>query len=90
MSATQRFRKLEIAGWFTSPPDAVIEVDGKSYSARAGEPLALTLLAHGVYVLGRSTKYHRPRGLFCGRGTCGHCLAQVDGQPNQRLCRCSA
>ena len=90
MSRKKRFRKLEVPGWFTSPPDTAVDFDGKSYPARSGEPLTLTLLANGVRVLGRSAKYHRPRGLFCGRGTCGHCLAQVDGQPNLRLCRCEA
>lgn len=46
----------------------------------------MTLLAHGVYVTGRSPKYHRPRGVFCGRGSCGQCIARVDGLPNQRIC----
>ncbi|MBI5507452.1 MAG: (2Fe-2S)-binding protein [Deltaproteobacteria bacterium] len=90
MGGRTRFRKLEISGRFSTPPDATVLFDGKRYSARRGEPLALTLLAHGVFVLGRSAKYHRPRGLFCGRGVCGHCVAEVDDRPNQRLCECAA
>ena len=38
--------------------------DGKSYRGFAGDTLASALLASGVDILGRSFKYHRPRGLF--------------------------
>lgn len=38
--------------------------DGKTYSGFAGDTLASALLANGVTLLGRSFKYHRPRGLF--------------------------
>lgn len=82
------FRPLEMHGRFDSPPECKVTFDGRQFTARKGEPLAVTLLAHGVYVLGRSSKYHRSRGYVCGRGTCGNCLAQVDGLPNQRLCMC--
>lgn len=84
------FRALEIEGRFTSPPELTLRVDGDSYTARPGEPLAVTLLAHGLRVIGRSPKYHRGRGLMCGRGTCGACLARVDGEPSLRLCQCRA
>ncbi len=38
--------------------------DGRSYSGFQGDTLASALLANGVMVLGRSFKYHRPRGLY--------------------------
>ncbi|MFV0476086.1 MAG: 2Fe-2S iron-sulfur cluster-binding protein [Pikeienuella sp.] len=38
--------------------------DGKALSGFAGDTLASALLASGVRVLGRSFKYHRPRGLW--------------------------
>ena len=38
--------------------------NGKSYSGYEGDTLASALLANGVKVLGRSFKYHRPRGVF--------------------------
>tara|TARA_B100000676_G_scaffold290558_1_gene324169 strand:- start:1986 stop:4895 length:2910 start_codon:yes stop_codon:yes gene_type:complete len=38
--------------------------DGKIYEGCAGDTLASALMANGVRVLGRSFKYHRPRGLF--------------------------
>jgi sarcosine oxidase, subunit alpha len=84
------FRKNEIPGFFQEPPTLSIEFEGKRLAARRNEPLALTLLANGYYVVGRSAKYHRPRGVFCGRGTCGSCAAQIDNLPNTRSCQATA
>ncbi|RLQ87568.1 sarcosine oxidase subunit alpha [Notoacmeibacter ruber] len=36
--------------------------DGKSYTGLRGDTVASALLAHGVHLMGRSFKYHRPRG----------------------------
>jgi sarcosine oxidase subunit alpha len=36
--------------------------DGRSYRGCAGDTLASALLANGVHLMGRSFKYHRPRG----------------------------
>ena len=38
--------------------------NGKSYPALAGDTIASALWAAGVKMLGRSFKYHRPRGAF--------------------------
>jgi sarcosine oxidase subunit alpha len=38
--------------------------DGKSYHGFAGDTLASALLANGVHLVGRSFKYHRPRGIL--------------------------
>ena len=38
--------------------------DGKTHAALAGDSLASALLANNVRLLGRSFKYHRPRGLL--------------------------
>jgi len=38
--------------------------DGKRYTGLAGDTLASALLANGVKVVGRSFKYHRPRGVY--------------------------
>ncbi|HEX7388780.1 MAG TPA: 2Fe-2S iron-sulfur cluster-binding protein, partial [Acidiphilium sp.] len=37
--------------------------DGRSYTGLAGDTLASALLANGVHLVGRSFKYHRPRGI---------------------------
>jgi sarcosine oxidase, subunit alpha len=38
--------------------------DGKSYHGFAGDTLASALIANGVHLVGRSFKYHRPRGVM--------------------------
>jgi sarcosine oxidase subunit alpha len=38
--------------------------EGRPYSGYAGDTIASALAAAGVRVLGRSFKYHRPRGLY--------------------------
>ncbi|WP_158814458.1 sarcosine oxidase subunit alpha family protein [Methylocapsa sp. S129] len=38
--------------------------DGKKFTGFAGDTLASALLANGVHLMGRSFKYHRPRGLL--------------------------
>ncbi|HEU4383730.1 MAG TPA: 2Fe-2S iron-sulfur cluster-binding protein [Anaeromyxobacteraceae bacterium] len=67
--------------------DCAIVVDGSRVPARGGESVAAALLAAGRPLLGRSPKYHRPRGPFCLAGSCGQCLVRVEGQPNVRACR---
>lgn len=39
-------------------------VDGRSVTGHPGDTLASALLANGVTLMGRSFKYHRPRGVF--------------------------
>ncbi|MFT4116837.1 sarcosine oxidase subunit alpha [Bradyrhizobium sp.] len=38
--------------------------DGKQYSGFAGDTLASALIANGIHLVGRSFKYHRPRGFL--------------------------
>ncbi len=38
--------------------------DGKPYAGFAGDSIASALLANGVSIVGRSFKYHRPRGIW--------------------------
>ncbi len=64
-----------------------LRVDGDEVRAVRGEPIAMSLFAAGRLVLGRSVKYHRPRGAVCFSGRCDGCLLRVDGQPSVRTCR---
>lgn len=50
--------------------------DGRVYSGYEGDSLASALLAHGVMLMGRSFKYHRPRGV----------LAAGSEEPNALVC----
>ncbi|MFO0728060.1 MAG: 2Fe-2S iron-sulfur cluster-binding protein [Myxococcota bacterium] len=65
---------------------ATVEFEGRTLSAKVGEPLSVTLLAHGIDIASRSIKYHRPRGAFCMAGTCGQCWLRVDDIPNRAAC----
>lgn len=60
--------------------------EGRVVTARDGDTVAAALLAHGVRVFGRSSKYHRPRGYRCGEGACSCCAMRVDGLPGVRTC----
>ncbi len=52
--------------------------DGRSYAARPGDTLASALLANGVRLMGRSFKYHRPRGVMAAGSEEPNALVEVD------------
>ncbi|UWP93445.1 sarcosine oxidase subunit alpha family protein [Aliiroseovarius crassostreae] len=62
--------------------------DGKSYQGYAGDTLASALLANGVRLMGRSFKYHRPRGVLTAGSEEPNALVELrtDGrqEPNTR------
>ncbi len=62
--------------------------DGKSYMGYAGDTLASALLANNVHLVGRSFKYHRPRGIMAAGAEEANALVQLgtDGrvEPNLR------
>jgi len=60
--------------------------NGQEIEGYAGETVAAALHASGVRELAKSSRLHRPRGLFCAIGHCSSCLMVVDGQPNIRVC----
>ncbi|MBS7545259.1 sarcosine oxidase subunit alpha family protein [Ancylobacter oerskovii] len=51
--------------------------DGQNYPGYAGDTLASALLANGVHLLGRSFKYHRPRGLLSAGSDEPNALVEV-------------
>jgi sarcosine oxidase subunit alpha len=50
--------------WIDRRRSLSFRFEGKEYSGFAGDTLSSALWANGVRVLGRSFKYHRPRGLL--------------------------
>ena len=63
--------------------------DGKTYFGCKGDTLASALLSNGIHLVGRSFKYHRPRGIM----SCGteepNAICQINGdtdltEPNVR------
>lgn len=60
------------------------EFAGKRYPAFAGDTIASALWATGVRVLGRSFKYHRPRGPFALTSADSNAMVRVNNEPNVR------
>src|SRR5271163_2753202 len=60
---SQRFRVDGLGSVDRSRPLA-FTFDGVAYEGCAGDTLASALLANGVHLVGRSYKYHRPRGIL--------------------------
>jgi sarcosine oxidase, subunit alpha len=62
--------------------------DGKRYEGYAGDTLASALLANGVHLVGRSFKYHRPRGIMTAGSDEPNALIQLRTgdrtEPNMR------
>jgi sarcosine oxidase subunit alpha len=58
--------------------------EGREYQGFAGDTVASALLANGVRVLGRSFKYHRPRGVLSAANHDMNAVMQSGGTPNVR------
>jgi sarcosine oxidase subunit alpha len=52
--------------------------NGKRYSGLAGDTLCSALLANGVHLIGRSWKYHRPRGVMSAGSEEPNAIFQVE------------
>ncbi len=59
-----RFRRLSTGGRIDRARTVTARFDGAALTGFAGDTLASALLANGKTVIGRSFKYHRPRGLL--------------------------
>ena len=60
---SQNFR-LEKSGYLDRSKKIYFYFNGKKYFGFKGDTLASALLANGIHLVGRSFKYHRPRGFF--------------------------
>jgi NADPH-dependent 2,4-dienoyl-CoA reductase/sulfur reductase-like enzyme len=57
--------------------------DGRDYAGYKGDTLASALLANDVRLVGRSFKYHRPRGVLTAGSEEPNALVEVIGAKNQ-------
>ncbi len=64
MSIEGQPHRLDTGGLIDRAQPLSFQFDGRGYSGFAGDTLASALLAANVRVVGRSFKYHRPRGLL--------------------------
>ena len=63
--------------------------NGKTYYGFKGDTLASALLANNIHLIGRSFKYHRPRGIMTAGSEEPNAIVQLNGntqftEPNVR------
>lgn len=56
--------------------------EGRTYQGFAGDTVASALAANDVWLISRSFKYHRPRGVLTMSGDDGNTMVQVGQEPN--------
>jgi len=84
---TQKNR-LPKGGRINRQKELSFQYDGKKYTGYDGDTLASALLANDVHLVGRSFKYHRPRGIMTAGVEEPNALVQLEtgeyGEPNSR------
>ena len=80
--------RLSSGGRINRDAPLTFTFDGKSYQGYEGDTLASALLANNVHLVGRSFKYHRPRGIMAAGAEEPNALVRVGkgafAEPNLR------
>lgn len=76
----QRFRLAE-GGAIDRSRRLGFRFDGRAYEGHPGDTLASALLANGVRLVGRSFKYHRPRGIVAAGADEPNALVELGRAP---------
>jgi heterotetrameric sarcosine oxidase alpha subunit len=89
MSAASLSQKNRIAGGLIDRSQPLgFRFDGQHYTGFAGDTLASALLANNVRLVGRSFKYHRPRGILTAGSEEPNALVTIgDGAYQDPNCR---
>jgi succinate dehydrogenase/fumarate reductase-like Fe-S protein len=66
--------------------DIFFYFNGNEVKGKEGDMIAYALYNQGIKALSESPKLNRPRGLYCGVGTCGSCKMHVNGMDNVITC----
>ncbi len=89
MSIRTQPNRLQTGGLVDKSRSISFTFDGKRYTGHPGDTLASALLANGVTLVGRSFKYHRPRGIMSAGSEEPNALVELrDGarrEPNTRM-----
>ncbi len=80
--ATQPFR-LPSGGQVDRSVAVPFTFDGKPFAGHPGDTLASALLANGVRLVGRSFKYHRPRGILSAGPEEPNALVELGSGPRR-------
>ena len=70
--------------WLDRQRRITFRFEGETYTGYAGDTLSTALWANGVRVLGRSFKYHRPRGIWGLSGIDANVLVEDAASTNVR------
>jgi len=76
--------RIQGAGRLTPAKTARFTFDGQSYTGLQGDTLASALLANGVHLVGRSFKYHRPRGFLSASAEEPNALVSIERDAARR------
>ncbi|MDW3221567.1 MAG: sarcosine oxidase subunit alpha family protein [Paracoccaceae bacterium] len=83
-----QINRLPTGGQITRDKTHKFLFDNKTYLGHPGDTLASALLANGVRLMGRSFKYHRPRGVLSAGSEEPNALVELRGgdrqEPNTR------
>src|ERR1700694_2614269 len=85
--SSQPFR-LSAGGLIDRNRPLTFTFNGQRLTGYAGATLASALAANGAHLIGRSFKYHRPRGIVCAGADEPNALVQLETgartEPNMR------
>src|SRR5215203_740850 len=70
--------------WIDRRRTLAYEFEGRAFEGYAGDTISTALAASGEMILGRSFKYHRPRGIHSLANHDANNLFQVGEVPNVR------
>ena len=80
--------RLDNVGLINRDKKISFKFNGKKYFGYEGDTLASALIANGIHLVGRSFKYHRPRGFFGAGVEEPYALVQLfknnESEPNVR------
>ena len=68
--------------WIDRTQAITFSFEGQAYSGFQGDTIASALAANDQWLLSRSFKYHRPRGLLTLAGQDANTLVQLSSDPN--------
>jgi methylglutamate dehydrogenase subunit C len=75
--------RLPAGGLIDRSRSITFTFDGRNYRGYAGDTLASALIANGVRLVGRSFKYHRPRGILTAGPEEPNALVELRGGPRR-------
>lgn len=74
-------RRLNVESQVNLRKPISFQFDGKKYAGFEGDSLASALIANGVVIVGRSFKYHRPRGIMSAGAEEANAIVQIGVEP---------